>query len=465
MASSTQSILNCSIIWQNTMMEERAFPAGRRITVGEDHRATFTLPANLGKKRCLFRPKPNSCELWLQEGMLGRVQIKGRTWEVDELLTDPQGLADRKGQSIVYELEPGDGGVLVFGSVGLAFQLGKAAPALPPSSVGQILGADKTVTRAFGASVALMVMLMLVSRLLGAPGTAFSIEQLPDRFVSFVVDDPSLVKDFKKDLKELEKKQAEEIKKRLKPKRSRPEERRPEKKAVESPADDAETKRIREKVAKKGMVAELSKARRRNSALAHVLNDGGLGMSIDSAMSAMRHGKARARLLTSKGAGGIVVPSLVSRRGSEEALGEGISDAGPKTGRTARRVASGSRLAERAEASLSLPSAASTTVTGGTLSKKAIAKVIMRNKGAIKYCYESQLTRFPTLRGKVVVDFIIEMNGSVRTAKVSSNKLNKAAAKGKVASCLMRFVRRWQFPKPQGGKVRVIYPFTFGRKR
>ena len=46
------------------------------------------------------------------------------------------------------------------------------------------------------------------------------------------------------------------------------------------------------------------------------------------------------------------------------------------------------------------------------------------NKGAIRYCYESQLTRFPTLRGKVVVDFIIETNGSVKTIKLPSNSIS-----------------------------------------
>jgi TonB family protein len=89
----------------------------------------------------------------------------------------------------------------------------------------------------------------------------------------------------------------------------------------------------------------------------------------------------------------------------------------------------------------------------------------MRNKGAVRYCYESQLMRYPTLRGKVVVDFIIDTGGRVSKVKVPTNTLSQSGAKDKVGRCLIKFISRWRFPKPKGGKVRVIYPFTFGRSR
>jgi outer membrane biosynthesis protein TonB len=109
--------------------------------------------------------------------------------------------------------------------------------------------------------------------------------------------------------------------------------------------------------------------------------------------------------------------------------------------------------------------ASDANVSGGGISKQEISKVVQRNKGAIRYCYESQLSRFPTLRGKVVVDFFIELDGSVRTVKVPTNRLSNKAAATKVISCLIRFIRRWRFPKPKKSKVQVIYPFNFGRSR
>ena len=43
----------------------------------------------------------------------------------------------------------------------------------------------------------------------------------------------------------------------------------------------------------------------------------------------------------------------------------------------------------------------------GSLDKELIRKVIHANRGQIRYCYESQLNRFPKLEGKVAIKFII----------------------------------------------------------
>ncbi|MBN2495230.1 MAG: AgmX/PglI C-terminal domain-containing protein [Deltaproteobacteria bacterium] len=462
--------LRCSLVWERTLLEERSFAPGSRITAGESSYATFTLPsAYLGKRHLLFRHGRSRTVLSLLPGMLGRVQLGGRTCEVEDLVDDRLGQADRVGDELRYELGPGDGGVLVFDRTGLVFQFDSGPGALPPAKIGQVLGVDKHVSRLFTGGVALVAFLILVSRLFAASGPRLSVEQLPDRFVSFVVEDPDKALDFQKEMEKLRKKQIEEQKRREErakrtPKRVQPDPKTRPESPADRPADDAETQRIREKVKKQGVVGELAKARKRSGALREVLADGGLGMKLDRAMRALDRGQASARLLTAKGAGGIPLPSLHSRRGTEEALGEGIVESGPRTGRRAGRMSRTSRLTEQGEVRVSLPSS-DATVSGGSLGKGEIASVIQRNKGAIKYCYESQLMRYPTLRGKVVVDFIIEMDGSVRTVKIPTNTLNKRTAKGNVASCLMRFIRRWRFPKPQGGKVRVIYPFTFGRSR
>ncbi|MFZ5470738.1 MAG: adventurous gliding motility protein GltG, partial [Myxococcota bacterium] len=49
----------------------------------------------------------------------------------------------------------------------------------------------------------------------------------------------------------------------------------------------------------------------------------------------------------------------------------------------------------------------------GSLDKELIRQVIRRNIGQIRFCYESQLTRYPKLSGKVAVKFVISGNGSV----------------------------------------------------
>jgi len=392
--------------------------------------------------------------LYLLPGMTGKVKIAGQVREAGEMATD-SAVAEREGNVYRYALMEGDQGVLVFGRVGLAFSLISNLGRTPPAGVGQIMGTDPFTGKLFGVVVALILLTAFVSRLLAGGSPEYTVEQLPERMVAFVVEDPEAQREFQEEMKRIREKKKEEAKK---------EKKETTKKAVKKTAKEYE--KIRKKVSNKGMVGAIAKARKKKGALQDVLGKGGLGMSLNSAVRKLDRGMATARVLTSTGVGGIEIRHLVGRRGSVKANGEGLDEELPGTGRAGRRAARESRLAERRETEVrvSMPSSAA-TVTGGMLSKKQISDVVMRNKGAVRYCYESQLMRYPTLRGKVVVDFIIDTSGRVTKVKVPSNTLSQKGAKDKVGRCLIKFVSRWRFPKPKGGKVRVIYPFTFGRSR
>lgn len=94
----------------------------------------------------------------------------------------------------------------------------------------------------------------------------------------------------------------------------------------------------------------------------------------------------------------------------------------------------------------------------GSLDKELIRQVIQRNRGQIRYCYESLLNRFPKLGGKVSVKFIISANGSVATSNVAQS----TAGNSDLETCVAGRVRTWKFPEPKGGgSVIVTYPFIF----
>lgn len=94
----------------------------------------------------------------------------------------------------------------------------------------------------------------------------------------------------------------------------------------------------------------------------------------------------------------------------------------------------------------------------GSLDKELIRQVIRRNIGQIRYCYESQLTRFPKLNGKVAIKFVITAAGTVASSSVAQS----TAGNAELETCVAGRVRTWQFPKPKGGGVVVVtYPFIF----
>lgn len=94
----------------------------------------------------------------------------------------------------------------------------------------------------------------------------------------------------------------------------------------------------------------------------------------------------------------------------------------------------------------------------GSIDKSYISEAIGRQYNSLRYCYQKELQKEPTLAGKVVVAFTIASDGSVSASAVRESTLNNAA----VERCVEGRILRMQFsPTPGGGIVRVNYPFLF----
>ncbi len=101
---------------------------------------------------------------------------------------------------------------------------------------------------------------------------------------------------------------------------------------------------------------------------------------------------------------------------------------------------------------------AGTAAVQGSLDKSIIRRVIRRHLNEIRYCYVSRgLASNPKLSGQVKVQFVINTMGRVSSVAIAASSLNHPGTE----ACIKAAVRRWRFPKPEGGIVVVRYPFNF----
>jgi hypothetical protein len=95
----------------------------------------------------------------------------------------------------------------------------------------------------------------------------------------------------------------------------------------------------------------------------------------------------------------------------------------------------------------------------GALDKALIDEVVKRHMNQIKYCYQRELTKNPSLAGKIVIKFTIAKDGTVSASSVKASTMSNPA----VEQCVAGRFLKMQFPTPKGGGIVLVsYPFVFG---
>ena len=96
------------------------------------------------------------------------------------------------------------------------------------------------------------------------------------------------------------------------------------------------------------------------------------------------------------------------------------------------------------------------TVTG-SLDKVIIRRIVRAHHNEVRHCYNQGLIGDPGLAGRVVIQFVIDALGQVAVAMVEKSELPDET----VGQCITKAVKRWRFPKTEGGKPVVVhYPFV-----
>jgi outer membrane biosynthesis protein TonB len=96
----------------------------------------------------------------------------------------------------------------------------------------------------------------------------------------------------------------------------------------------------------------------------------------------------------------------------------------------------------------------------GPLDRVAVMDRARQARGDLMGCYDREVQRYPTLAGRLVVQFSIGPDGDVREAGV----LQSTVVDDPLAACVIGNVRSWRFPPPADrGTVLVLLPIAFNR--
>jgi len=94
--------------------------------------------------------------------------------------------------------------------------------------------------------------------------------------------------------------------------------------------------------------------------------------------------------------------------------------------------------------------------TGGKLSERQVEYVVATNRSSLTSCYERHLKSDNSLAGKVVLRVEVESSGRVLSVKSMTDRIKGSM----LEECMGKTIRKWQFPKFEGGSTTVELPFV-----
>ncbi len=442
--------LRLAMVWNQTILAEHMLSEPVKVVLGYGADALFPLPeaqAARGDFTLLTPMGDGSYTLSLPQDARGAVWLSGRRREVRDLLVSTPSVT----------LSPEDYGVISFGAASYFFQQTIPAPK-PRLGLGSL---DGDAVTSFGLSLFVHVCILLLMLLAQRELPMEESLELPADLISrFLVTPPP------EDILEALKKQAgDETEDRGL--RDRDESGGKKDKGEEGKVGKQDAKQAKTEIAGENHGAVVTKVRGMGllGALAggDTLRDAldlpsvsGLLSGLGSSRTAMGLG-AGGRGLRGAGAGGgsDSEGGLLGGGGLGTGLGTGPG-AGAGGGPGRGEGGPGGRGPGRGEAKVAFSTGKGQV--SGYLSNEQVDRVVRANQAAIRYCYESELQRQRGLKGKLTVQWRVDRAGLVPYARITSSTLHNASVEG----CIARQVKKWRFPKPDGGEVSVNYPFLFG---
>ena len=440
--SSERKVLRIGLMKDGKLIEEKLLRKPDHVTIGQSNKCTFTLPVKgLPSIYPLFRIKGKKYHLMFHQKMQGKINIDRQTLSFREI--ESKGLSQQEGPLQSLPLSEDNRGKIEVGDLTLLFQF--LVP--PPIHQTQKIP-DRFRKKWFESMDWVFLNILTVSTILQFSTLFYLVTK------EYPPKDADLVQVNNK-FSQIEAAKKKKIKPPPPEEKPKPQE---EKKVSTNDTplpkpDTPENKKKRRNILRKKVI--------KGTVLQYAFgNKDGTGNIIDGITSQANRdamdsafdevGIAVASNSTTKD------PTVIGATNGEivEAGNDKFDSTKPTKVRTSKKK-------KRLKAKLKMQKP-SEVIGTGTLSNKSIGRTVNRRKNALKGCYEAELKKDDSLKGKIKVQFTIETSGRVSTVKVIQNTMGSQA----VASCIRAQIKRWRFrDKPQGGSVTVAYPFVFTPSR
>ncbi len=447
---SVDRVLRVGIIHRGKILDEQVFRKPETIYIGDSIKAHFVIPSgDFPSKFPIFYYKFGRYELVIMPQMTGKVNLRGKIIVLEDAVK--KGLLKKRGSVWVLPLTNDARGKIKVGSVTVLFQFIPPPPRPPKLKLPRSIRGSWVETIDWPYFWIQVVVLSLGYLFYGVylpslpPPAPTTLENMPNRFAKLIAPKMKEVesKEVKHEEKGLKQKSTRTVAKKeaepeIKPRKHHG---APRSKAQRQKEEAVRQAEIRKKAASIGLLKIIGgKGSGSGDIVSDVLGEGGKDRDIDSVLKGVKH------------IGIATDASQRSRRGNADAV------ASAKIGNLDIKKSSGKvALAARQERKVAARTSFGRPEIDGAMDQKSVVKVVRRRSRAIKRCYEKALKADPNLKGKVTVDWIINMRGRVENAEISSDTVHNAA----MSQCILKVVRRMRFPKPDGGPVPVSYPFVF----
>lgn len=94
---------------------------------------------------------------------------------------------------------------------------------------------------------------------------------------------------------------------------------------------------------------------------------------------------------------------------------------------------------------------------GGAMNQEALTQAVSVRAGQLQDCYSLALAKRSNVSGKLTLQILIGLEGTPEQVSIAQSSIQDQAFQ----NCIVSKARVWSFPKPQGGKVTVRFPFVF----